>query len=56
MVAVLTSGDINAIYDEQILNPPQPEAKDTPVSRALRRWLPKRAAEPAKDKGASPQS
>jgi CIC family chloride channel protein len=60
VVAVLTSGDINAIYDEQILNVPQPEAKDppkdSPVSRTLRRWLPKRAAEPAKDKGATPQS
>ena len=41
------------VYDEQILNPPQPEAKDTPVSRAIRRWLPGRAAARAKDDGSS---
>jgi CIC family chloride channel protein len=47
VIAVLTGGDINAIYDEQILNPPQPEAKETPFSRAIRRWRPGRPSVPA---------
>jgi CIC family chloride channel protein len=42
VVAILTSGDINAIYDEQILNPPQAETTGgLAVVRAIKRWLPK---------------
>ena len=42
VVAILTSGDINAIYDEQILNPPQQEpATSIALGQALKRWLPK---------------
>jgi chloride channel protein, CIC family len=42
VVAVLTSGDINAIYDEQILNPPKPEAAPgVALGQTLKRWLPK---------------
>lgn len=41
-VAVLTGNDINAIYDEQLLNPPQTEAGLGRLSRAVRRLLPKR--------------
>lgn len=47
VVAVLTSGDINAIYDEQILNPPKAEPPATPLSRALRRFLPRRSTKEA---------
>jgi CIC family chloride channel protein len=39
VIAVLTSGDINAIYDEQILNPPAPDAQTGPSMAALLRWL-----------------
>jgi hypothetical protein len=42
VVAVLTSGDINAIYDEQILNPSLPEPQASPLVRRVRGWLPKR--------------
>ncbi len=42
VVAILTSGDINAIYDEQLLNPPKPEpTAGLPVIQALKRWIPK---------------
>jgi CIC family chloride channel protein len=42
VVAILTSGDINAIYDEQILNPPQQEpATGVALGQAFKRWLPK---------------
>jgi len=40
VVAVLTSGDINAIYDEQLLNPPSPVAGNSPLRRVLRRLIP----------------
>jgi len=42
VVAILTSGDINAIYDEQILNPPKQEpTAGASVLHAIRRWYPK---------------
>jgi CIC family chloride channel protein len=41
VVAVLTSGDINAIYDEQILNSSLPEPQASPLVRRVRGWLPK---------------
>ena len=42
VVAILTSGDINAIYDEQILNPPQQEpTTGVALGQAFKRWLPK---------------
>jgi CIC family chloride channel protein len=42
VVAILTSGDINAIYDEQILNPPQPEPTvSLGLAKLMQRWLPK---------------
>jgi CBS domain-containing protein len=41
VVAVLASGDINAIYDEQILNPSLPEPQASPLVRRVRGWLPK---------------
>lgn len=41
VVAVLTSGDINAIYDEQILNG-QPEPQAAPLGHGLKRWLSRR--------------
>jgi predicted transcriptional regulator len=42
VVAILTSGDINAIYDEEILNPPQPEpAASLALAKVIKRLLPK---------------
>jgi CIC family chloride channel protein len=42
VMAILTSGDINAIYDEQILNPPQPEpAASLAIVKAFKHWIPK---------------
>ena len=41
VVAILTSGDINAIYDEEILNPPQPEpAASLALAKLIKRLLP----------------
>ena len=54
VVAVLTGADINAIFDEQILNPPKHEAAPSPLSRILRRWMPKRPADSTKGKETSP--
>jgi CIC family chloride channel protein len=45
VVAVLTSGDINAIYDEQLLNPPKRETTTSPLSRVLGRWLSRRPSD-----------
>jgi chloride channel protein, CIC family len=45
VIAVLTSGDINAIYDEQILNPPAADAQTRPSMAALLRWLRGRPAQ-----------
>jgi len=43
VVAILTSGDVNAIYDEQILNPLKSEpTTGIALGQALKRWLPKR--------------
>jgi Chloride channel protein EriC len=41
VIAVLTSGDINAIYDEQLLNSSLPEPQASPLVRRVRGWLPK---------------
>jgi hypothetical protein len=42
VIAILTSGDINAIYDEEILNPPQPEpTASLALARVLKRMLPR---------------
>jgi predicted transcriptional regulator len=42
VVAILTSGDINAIYDEEILNPPQPEpAASLALAKLIKRLVPK---------------
>ncbi len=42
VIAILTSGDINAIYDEQILNPPQAEpAASLALAKVIKRLLPK---------------
>jgi CIC family chloride channel protein len=42
VVAILTSGDINAIYDEQILNPPpQEQTTGMALGQAFKRWIPK---------------
>jgi hypothetical protein len=43
VVAILTSGDVNAIYDEQILNPLKSEpTTGIALGQAFKRWLPKR--------------
>ena len=42
VIAVLTSGDINAIYDEQILNPPPSESVAQSLKKRLAGWLPSR--------------
>ena len=55
VVAVLTSGDINAIYDEQILNPSLPEPKPSPLVRRVRRWLPKGWLRSSEDPESGPQ-
>jgi CIC family chloride channel protein len=39
VVAILTSGDINAIYDEQILHPPSQEKRPIPAVAAVRNWF-----------------
>lgn len=44
VIAVLTSGDINAIYDEQILNPPPPESVAQSLRKKLAGWMPPRWA------------
>lgn len=44
VTAVLTSGDINAIYDEQLLNPPPPESVSQSLVNRLAGWLPRRWA------------
>ena len=41
VIAILTDGDINAIYDEQILNSSLPEPQASPLVRRVRGWLPK---------------
>jgi CBS domain-containing protein len=42
VIAILTSGDINAIYDEHLLDPPQPEpGAGSGLARFAKRWLPK---------------
>jgi CBS-domain-containing membrane protein len=38
VVAVLTSGDINAIYDEQLASQEQAEGGASPVARRVRGW------------------
>jgi len=50
VVAILTSGDINAIYDEQVLNPPKQEGGPSPVSRFFRRFRHSRSADTDKQK------
>jgi CIC family chloride channel protein len=50
VVAVLNSGDVNAIYDERILDSSQPEATASPFSSLLRRWWPGRANRNTRDK------
>jgi chloride channel protein, CIC family len=44
VLAVLTSGDINAIYDEQLLNPPPSESVSQSMMKKLSAWLPRRWA------------
>lgn len=44
VIAVLTSGDINAIYDEQLLNPPPPESLSQSLLKRLAGCLPSRWA------------
>ena len=56
VLAVLTSGDINAIYDEEILNPPKAEAREPVLARTLGRWFPRRGSSKAKDKEATPSA
>jgi CIC family chloride channel protein len=51
VVAVLTGSDINAIYEDQVMNPPDPEPQVGTLARQLRRWLPKRLFRGPKDKG-----
>lgn len=53
VLAVLAGSDINAIYDEQLLNPPQPEPPLGRAAQVLRRWLPKRLFREEKAKSVS---
>lgn len=48
VTAVLTSGDINALYDEQLLNPPPPESVSQSLMNRLAGWLPPRWAKALK--------
>ena len=52
VLAVLTGSDINAIYDEELLRPPQAEPHLGRASLALRRILPKRLFPDTKEKSA----